>query len=153
MTSIVTNIISTITSVFGAKYYVEQQLAQMQAHHLNRKLIEEKAGTPANVIIKKIFDEYEKAIHYNDWKWFRDNDNNLHVVPRQTALRKTGYTHRGIFPPLGEIGSILVQCDKVVGMDNTESFLALGKNFVEAYVSKLEYWVLTLEALLQDMAI
>ena len=68
MWSTVTNILSGIGQVFSAKYYVTQQLAQMQAHNLNRKKILEKANGSSKKVIKEIFEKYDELIDAKNLK-------------------------------------------------------------------------------------
>lgn len=164
---LVTNIASGIGHVFSAKYYVTQQLAQMQAHNINRDNIVAKAGGPSKKVIKEIFKQYDKLIQAQKWAWVKKNGEVYAVETQNRAVKDTKGNYRnckkmrmhyGVFPPTPTVEASLTECkDKGWEIDVDTDYLPAVKKemaaFVKAYASNLEYWVLTLEALLQDMAI
>lgn len=158
-------VVSSITSIFSAKYYVSQQLAQMQAHNLNRKLIIEKAEGATKRVIQDIFEKYDKAILADQYGWIKKR-NKLHLIELDDEGKTLspgggkinpceGEFHRGIFPPSDGIEAALEECKSKVKIYQL-TYEALGKKyetFARTYVSNIEYWILTLEALEQDMAL
>ncbi len=160
-------VVSSITSIFSAKYYVSQQLAQMQAHNLNRKRIIDKAGdgTATQRVIQDIFEKYDKAILADQYGWIKKR-NKLHLIELDDKGKTLssgggkiipckGEFHRGIFPPSDGIEAALEECTSNVKVYQL-TYEALGKKyetFARTYVSNIEYWILTLEALEQDMAL
>lgn len=161
---LVTNIVSGIGQVFSAKYYVTQQLAQMQAHNLNREKIKWKAkGRRSLPVIEKIFTRYDKLIKADEWAWIK-KEGKIHAVKikNKTVKDAKGEYHRcskgmhyGVFPPTPTMEASLTECKWEIDLDKDymDRLKVEMANFVETYTSNLEYWVLTLEALLQDMAI
>tara|TARA_B000000441_G_scaffold77205_1_gene52401 strand:- start:55 stop:573 length:519 start_codon:yes stop_codon:yes gene_type:complete len=162
---LVTNIASGIGQVFSAKYYVTQQLAQMQAHNINRDNIVAKAGGPSKKVIKEIFKQYDKLIQAQKWAWVKKKGEVYAVQTQNKAVKDINgkyhnckmRMHYGVFPPTPTIEASLTECEEKWEIDVDEDYLPAVKKemagFVNAYASNLEYWVLTLEALLQDMAI
>ncbi len=166
---LVTNIASGIGQVFSAKYYVTQQLAQMQAHNLNRDKIIDKASKPSKQVIKTIFREYDIFIKANEWAWVKKKGEVYAIKITKRDHKKGRWykdvnnvyrmcskgMHYGVFPPTPAVEASLGKCEKVPDEEEAymESLKEEMKKFVEGYASNLEYWVLTLEALLQDMAI
>lgn len=160
---LVTKIASGIGQVFSAKYYVTQQLAQMQAHNINRDKIKRKAKGRSLPVIEKIFKRYNELIKANEWAWIKKGgeihavkikDKNVKDAKGKYHKCKKGM-HYGVFPPTSTMEASLTECKWEIDLDR-DYLPALKKEmaaFVEAYASDLEYWVLTLEALLQDMAI
>ena len=61
--------LSYIKPVSGAKYYVSQQLAQMQVHRFNKHMIikASKKDPKLQKLIKQIFKDYEKDISCQSW--------------------------------------------------------------------------------------
>ena len=170
-------VVSSITSIFSAKYYVSQQLAQMQAHNLNRERIIDKAGdgTATQKVIQDIFEKYDKAILADKYGWIKvlckENENGKEICElRLIELDDEGKTlsssigkiipckgefHRGIFPPSDGIEAALEKCKSKVKIDQLtyKKIWYEYSSFAKTYVSNLEYWILTLEALEQDMAL
>ena len=164
MFSTVTNILSGIGQVFSAKYYVTQQLAQMQAHNLNRKKILEKAKGSSKKVIKEIFEKYDELIKAKNWGWIRKGDKAYAVkLHSGVFFEKSSYKaqvcsdgmHLGIFPPTPAVIVSLPDCQYDLDFEENyyEGLREEVTGFAEAYASNIEYYVLTLEALLQDMAI
>ena len=160
---LVTNIASGIGQVFSAKYYVTQQLAQMQAHNLNRDKIKRKAKGRSLPVIEEIFKQYDELIQAKKWVWVKKKGEVYAVKIEGKKLTDargkkricSRGMHYGVFPPTPTVEAWLTECEYEIDLNN-DYLPAIKKEmaaFVEAYASNLEYWVLTLEALLQDMAI
>lgn len=158
-------VVSSIGSILSAKYYVSQQLAQMQAHNLNRKRIIQKARGATKKVIQDIFKKYDKAILADQYGWVKKS-NELHLIKLYDKGRTLssgggkitpceGEFHRGIFPPSDGIEAALEECKSKVKIDQLtyEGIWYEYSSFAKTYVSNLEYWILTLEALEQDMAL
>jgi hypothetical protein len=158
-----TNVLSGIGQIFNAKYYVTQQLAQMQAHNLNRKNIIKKSKGPSKKVIEEIFKKYDELIDAKSWAWIRQG-NTTYAVKLENGTFKdifgnpqvcsTGI-HYGIFPPTPAVIASLTDCQYNLDFDKDyyEGLTEKVTGFAEAYASNIEYYVLSLEALLQDMAI
>ncbi len=164
MFSALSKAISGISSIISAKYYVTQQLAQMQAHNMNRESIIEKARGPTKTVIEKIFKEYDTAILANQYAWVK-HENKLYIVKLKDGKTFSvaggqiipcgNNVHYGIFPPTAAISAALEECKSRLDFDK-EYYTGLTeevKQWAKTYNSNIEYWILTLEALLQDMAI
>ena len=151
--------LSYIQPVAGAKYYVSQQLAQMQIHRFNKYMIIKASEKDRKLqkLIVQIFKDYEKDIEFDKWCWVK------HTTSGKTAwacVRKNKYPglrknqrFGGIFPPIASLESTIEDC----GIQITErTWLNEWKNAVKGYAtgyfSNLEYYVLQLEALEQDMS-
>ena len=114
--------IAKALSILNVKYYVSQQLAQMQAHSLNKEsiIIAAKKGGMGKVVAQ-IFKDYEHDIQANKWCWVKV-DNDIMCIPiengRLVSKRKgiPGITicpnqrHDGIFPPIASIANALESC-------------------------------------------
>lgn len=169
-------VVSSITSIFSAKYYVSQQLAQMQAHNLNRERIIDKAGdgTATQKVIQDIFEKYDKAILADKYGWIKvlckENKNGEEICElRLIKLDDEGRTlssgrgkinpcdgqiHKGIFPPSDSIEAALEKCKSNIAQQRDYKDLVQEySSFAKTYLSNIEYWILTLEALEQDMAL
>ena len=157
-------VVSSITSIFSAKYYVSQQLAQMQAHNLNRERIIQKARGATKKVIQDIFKKYDKAILADQYGWIKKS-NGLHLIKLYDKGRTLspgggkinpcdGQIHKGIFPPSDSIEAALEKCKSSVAQQRSyRELIQEYSSFAKTYVSNLEYWILTLEALEQDMAL
>jgi hypothetical protein len=163
MFSTVTNIISGIGQIFSAKYYVTQQLAQMQAHNLNRPNILKNATGKSKNVIKEIFEKYDELIDVKNWGWVRKG-NKAYAVKLEDGEFIDAFglpqvcsneMHLGIFPPTPAVIVSLPDCryDLDFKENYYEGLREEVTGFAELYASDIEYYVLTLEALLQDMAI
>lgn len=167
-------VVSSITSIFSAKYYVSQQLAQMQAHNLNRKRIIDKAGdgTATQRVIQDIFKKYDKAILADQYGWIKEKvikekkvTYKLHLIKLDDEGKTLssgsgkinpcdGQIHKGIFPPSDSIEAALEECKSNIAQQRSyRELIQEYSSFAKTYVSNLEYWILTLEALEQDMAL
>lgn len=154
-------VLGYIGQIFAGKYYVTQQLAQMQAHNINRNALIEKSTGKTKKIITQIFNDYDKEIEAFNWCWVKQK-NQLRCVPMSNGkMRGKNVTicesqrHDGIFPPLAAIAQSMGECTTRIG-DTGNAFSVTKekmKNWGQAYASNLEFWVLQLEALEQDMAI
>lgn len=163
MWAAVTKVISGVGQIFSAKYYVTQQLAQMQAHNLNRKKIIKKATGPSKKVIEEIFEKYDELIDAKSWAWIRQGDTTYPVKLEDgkfmDAFGKNQVCskgmHYGIFPPTPAVIASLKDCQYNLDFKENyyEGLMEEVTGFAEAYASNIEYFVLTLEALLQDMAI
>lgn len=143
-----------VKTIFAGKYYVEQQLAKMQVHRLEKDQLIDKATGRSKLIVQNIFDEYDKLIEAEKWRWIkRGNELKCYKINEDNIC--TSSFHDGIFPPLGAIRATMENCKDVIQYqeatikDVTDTLQAWTKT----YSSYLEYWVLQLEALEQDMAV
>ena len=147
----------------------------MQAHNLNRKRIIDKAGdgTATQRVIEDIFEKYDKAILADQYGWIKvckKNKNGkeiceLHLIKLDDKGKTLssgrgkinpcdGQIHKGIFPPSDSIEAALEKCKSSVAQQRSYNELIQEySSFAKTYVSNLEYWILTLEALEQDMAL
>ena len=163
MWSVVTKVFAGMGQIFSAKYYVTQQLAQMQAHNLNREKILNMAKGPSEKVIKEIFEKYDELIDAKNWGWIRKGDkayavkldNGVFLDEFNKEQVCSNGMHLGIFPPTPAVIVSLTDCQ--YDLDFKENYYEGLKEevigFAELYASDIEYYVLTLEALLQDMAI
>lgn len=163
MWSVVTKVMAGMGQIFSAKYYVTQQLAQMQAHNLNRKNILNKATGKSKHVIKEIFEKYDNLIDVKNWGWVR-KENKAYAVQltdgafldnEKKKRECSNGMHFGIFPPTAAVIASLTDCQYNLDFEENyyEGLKKQVTSFAEAYASDIEYYVLTLEALLQDMAI
>ncbi len=148
--------LSKLTFFTGAKYYVSQQLAQMQVHHYNKFTIS-LAARRSNQdrfknLVSQIFQDYENGIKYNDYCWITNGtdwkciENSKDICPTQ----KFG----GIFPPIASLEHMVHPCKKWDDVDNWYNlWFEIANAYKDTYLSDLEYYVLQLEAMEQDMAI
>ena len=163
MWSVVTKVFAGMGQIFSAKYYVTQQLAQMQAHNLNRPNILKNATGKSKNVINEIFKKYDELIDVKNWGWVRKGNKAYAVkledgefidVFGKKQVCSNGM-HLGIFPPTPAVIASLTDCQ--YNLDFEENYYEGLKEevtgFAELYASDIEYYVLTLEALLQDMAI
>lgn len=151
--------LSYIKPVAGAKYYVSQQLAQMQVHRFNKHMIIKacKKDPKLQKLIVNIFKDYERDIEFDKWCWVKHKKGSRTawacvLKSRYPTLRKN-QRFGGIFPPIASLESTIEDC----GVTITEStWLDEWKNafkgYATGYFSNLEYYVLELEALEQDMS-
>ena len=147
--------LSKLSFFAGAKYYVSQQLAQMQVHHYNKFIIEKAAKDSRQErfrnLVNQIFKDYERDIKFTEWCWITNGKkwkcvkNNEGICPTQ----KFG----GVFPPIASLEHMVKPCDKWSNDKWEESWLAVVNGYKDGYLSDLEYYVLQLEALEQDMAL
>lgn len=154
-------ILGGITSIFGAKYYVSKQLAQMQSHRVNKDALLEKVHGKSKIIMTEIFNQYDEQIEASKWCWIKKGDK-IQVVPMKNGkLTNKNVTicssqrHDGIFPPIAAIATSMKECPTKIDVNNNtfNEVTEKMKNWVNAYGSNLEYWVLQLEALEQDISI
>lgn len=175
-----------ISTANGAKYYVEQQLAKMQVHYMNRSIIKLGLGRHNNKykraltdMLNKIFKEYETLIQADKYGWVKV-EKKLYCIPitkkKSIVLNIDGAnideTSRlvegqdiflGIFPPLAGLEVLLKPYTKnrknrrLIKGQGIKSTItnAIGRitNTAQSYMSNLEYWVLQIEALEQDLSI
>ena len=155
--------LSSVRNAMAAKYYVSQQLSQMQAHNLNRKTIIDRANPASKKVIINIFNRYDEAIQSNDYAWIKKNKELVLIKLKDDKTRTSGggmatpckeNFHRGIFPPMDGIEATLDECTTELGNElDYKDWAIQFSAFIASYVSNLEYWILTLEALEQDMAL
>ena len=155
--------LSSVRNAMAAKYYVSQQLSQMQAHNLNRKTIIDKANPMSKKVIEDIFKRYDEAIQSKDYAWIKQKNQLVLIKLKDGKALSSGggmvnpcneNFHRGIFPPMDGIEATLDDCTTELGVElDYNDWLTQYRAFITSYVSNLEYWVLTLEALEQDMAL
>ena len=69
------NYLSKLTFFTGAKYYVSQQLAQMQMHYYNKDRIMKAAKATGDKrlpkVVDNIFKSYKKDIQYDKYCWIK----------------------------------------------------------------------------------
>jgi len=157
----ITGALTYIGKIFSGKYYVTQQLSKMQAHNINRGALIARANGKTKEVIVKIFEAYDNEIEASEWCWVKKGTE-LRCVPMNNGKMRgknvsicSSQRHDGIFPPVAAIASSMGECTTRIG-DTDSTFLEAKekmKNWVQAYASNLEYLVLQLEALEQDMAI
>lgn len=155
--------LSSVRNAMAAKYYVSQQLSQMQAHNLNREIIIDKANPASKKVIEDIFNRYDKAIQSNNYAWVKQKNELILIKLNDDKTRSSGggmvtpcdeNFHRGIFPPMDGIEATLDECKTKLGTELSYKDWAIQFSaFIASYLSNLEYWILTLEALEQDMAL
>ena len=148
--------LSKLTFFSEAKYYVSQQLAQMQVHHYNKFHIC-KAAKDSNQhrfknLVEQIFKDYEEGIQYTKYCWITngkdwkciENDENI------CSTQKFG----GIFPPIASLEHMIEPCKKWDdGKGWYKLWFKIANAYKDSYLSNLEYYVLQLEAAEQDMAL
>lgn len=154
-----------VKAFFSGKYYVEQQLAKMQVHRLNKDKLIEKASGRSKLIVQSICDEYDKLIQAEKWRWIKrgnkleclrhENGNVIGKGKKYGICKDKNKHHDGIFPPLGAIAETMEECNSNVEGDNATvgDVTDTLKAWTNTYFSYLEYWVLQLEALELDMAV
>jgi hypothetical protein len=140
--------------VLGIKFYVSQQLAQMQAHYTNKFDILRAAGSkgPRRTLVEQIFKDYEDEIKFEDYCWVK-KDNELICIKKDKSICKKE-RFGGIFPPIASIAKVLKPCtQKVEALKWKENWETMLKGYAKGYLSNLEFYVLQLEAIEQDMAL
>ena len=151
--------------ITDSRHYVSQQLAQMQAHRYNKQFILIAAKNidsnnnnnrhSLELLIKQIFDDYDKMIQAEKWCWIK-KDNKIICVNKtiNKDICKT-QRHNGIFPPLAGLEKMLQPC--TINIDSTNwkrKWETAAQAYAKiTYMSSLEYYIYQLEALEQDMAI
>lgn len=151
--------IKYIQPIIGANYYVSQQLAQMQAHRFNRHLIIKacKKDPRLQKLIIRIFKDYEKDIEFDIWCWIKHSTGGKTqwacVEKRRYPQLRANQRFGGIFPPIACLESTIEDSGLQI---NESTWLNAWKNKIKGiatgYFSNLEYYVLQLEALEQDMS-
>ena len=152
--------LSKLSFFTGAKYYVSQQLAQMQMHHYNKVRIRKAAvktlDTRLPKLVDKIFEAYEKDIKYDKWCWIKYKDGEeikWMCVAKKNDICKT-QKFGGIFPPVATLEHTVEVCKNPPKDTNwLSNWKDIFKGYGEGYFSDLEYNVLQLEALEQDLAL
>lgn len=148
--------LSKLTFFSGAKYYVSQQLAQMQVHHYNKYHIC-KAAKNSNHrfenLVKQIFKDYENGIQYNEYCWITNGKGKWKCIKNTKDIcskQKFG----GIFPPIASLEHMIKPCEKWDdGKEWYKLWFKIANAYKDSYLSDLEYYVLQLEAAEQDMAL
>lgn len=153
--SLATPLMNQALKVLGMRYYVSQQLAQMQAHYTNKFDILKAAGkknTPRRMLVEQIFKDYEDEIKFNEYCWVKKN-NELICIQKDNEICKN-QRFGGIFPPIASIAKVLKECTADVNtLGWKESWETMLKGYAKGYLSNLEFYVLQLEAIEQDMAL
>lgn len=137
-------------------FYVNQQVMQMQAHYLNKDALIRAAKGRTQQVIEKIFEQYENTIRAKTCCWVKTDK--LYLVQMKSATVKVGtewetpgcYVHRGFFPPSMPIYESMEKCAKLIDTTNSVS-VTENATLVSAW-NQMEFLVLQLEALEQDMA-
>lgn len=147
--------LSQLTFFTGAKYYVSQQLAQMQVHHYNKFNVCQAAKNTKQErfqnLVQQIFEDYEKGIRYKEYCWIT-NGTKWKCVKNDKGICST-QKFGGIFPPIASLEHMVTPCE---GWDEDKWFngwCVVANGYKDGYLSDLEYYVLQLEALEQDMAL
>lgn len=157
--------------ILNVKYYVSQQLAQMQAHNLNRDILIARAESGGmKKIVNQLFKDYDKDIKADNWCWVKVKDK-IMCVPIESGRLKskrkgipgieicTKERHNGIFPPIASIANALDPCtvDSEILEKNRLSWVDDWKKtlqgYATGYISNLEFYVLQLEAIEQDLTL
>lgn len=148
--------LSNLTFFSGAKYYVSQQLAQMQVHHYNKfnisKAAKDSKQDRFKNLVQQIFNDYEKGIKYNEYCWITNGKDwkCIENTDDICAAQKFG----GIFPPIASLEHMIEPCEKWDdGKGWYKLWFKIANAYKDTYLSDLEYYVLQLEALEQDMAL
>jgi len=148
--------LSQLTFFTGAKYYVSQQLAQMQVHHYNKFNVCQAAKNTKQdrfkKLVQQIFEDYERDIKYKEYCWITNGDDWKCIENTKDicAIQKFG----GIFPPIASLEHMVKPCDAWSNKEWEKSeWAAVVNGYKDGYLSDLEYYVLQLEALEQDMAL
>ena len=162
-TAAVGSVADYVKAFFAGKYYVEQQLAKMQVHRLNKDELIEKATGRSKLIVQNIFDDYDKLIQSEKWRWIKKgcklqclhHENGKAIGKMYSICKDQKKHHNGIFPPLGAIAATMQECNSKEEGDNATitDIKDTLQAWTETYFSYIEYWVLQLEALEQDMAV
>jgi len=137
-------------------FYVNQQVMQMQAHYLNKDALIRAAKGRTHQVVEKIFEQYESTIRAKTCCWVKTDK--LYLVQMKGASVKVGtkwenpgcYVHRGFFPPSMPIYKSMEKCTKPIDTTNSVS-VTENATLVSAW-NQMEFLVLQLEALEQDMA-
>ena len=81
--------LSYVQPITGAKYYVSQQLAQMQAHRFNKfNILKACRGDPRlTQLVTQIFEDYERDIEFTEWKWVKLRTGKWACIPAARAQR------------------------------------------------------------------
>ena len=150
--------LSQLSFFSGAKYYVSQQLAQMQMHFYNKERILKAAKATKDKrlpkLVRKIFKDYKKDIDFDNWCWIKDNNNQWKCINQKNTNICPGEKFGGIFPPIASLESTVNVCTNAKAEERwLEKWRNIFKGYGKGYLSNLEYYVLQLEALEQDMAI
>lgn len=150
--------LSKLSFLSGAKYYVSQQLAQMQMHFYNKDRILKAAKATKDdrlpPLVKKIFEDYKKDIDFYNWCWIKNSKGEWQCINQKNTDICPGEKFGGIFPPIASLESTVKVCTNVKAEEQwLEKWQNIFKGYGKGYLSNLEYYVLQLEALEQDMAI
>ena len=146
--------LSKLTIFSGAKYYVSQQLAQMQVHHYNKYHIEQaaKQNPRFKKLVAQIFEDYERDVKFKKWCWITNGTAWMCIGNNEGTCSQQKFG--GIFPPIASLAHMVNPCDKWTEDKTWETpWLALINGYGKSYFSDLEYYVLQLEALEQDLAL
>lgn len=148
--------LSKLTFFSGAKYYVSQQLAQMQVHHYNKyhicKAAKDSKQDRFKNLVKQIFKDYENGIQYNEYCWITNGKKWKCIKNSKDICSKQKFG--GIFPPIASLEHMIEPCEKWDdGKEWYKLWFKIANAYKDSYLSDLEYYVLQLEALEQDMAV
>ncbi len=147
--------LSKLTFFTGAKYYVSQQLAQMQVHHYNKFTICQAARNSKQDrfenLVQQIFEDYERDIKYKEYCWIT-NGTDWKCIKNGDGICKT-QKFGGIFPPIASLEHMVEKCDAWSDEKWESKWVAVVNGYKDGYLSDLEYYVLQLEALEQDMTL
>lgn len=138
------------------KFYINQQVMQMQAHYLNKNRLINSAKGKTKEVLTAIFIKYEATIGADNCCWIKTKDNLFLVKMEKGKVMVNNkweapgcYVHRGFFPPSMPIYATMQRCTKNIDTNNVS--VLQNKSLVDAW-NDMEFLVLQLEALEQDMA-
>ena len=140
----------------GQTLYVNRQVMQMQAHYLNKEYLIRSAKGRTKMVVEKIFNQYEETIRAKTCCWVRTDK--LYIVKMIGGTVKTNdgwskpkcYVHRGFFPPSVPIYESMEICK--LQIDTTNGVGVEENTTLVSAWNRMEFLVLQLEALEQDMA-
>ena len=146
-----------IQPAIGAKYYVSQQLAQMQAHRFNKARILQacRGETRLRKLVEQIFKDYERDIEFKKWCWVKTKKNNKTKWACLQNAAHIGHRQKfhGIFPPIASLESTIEYCDEDIPESTwLNKWKSAFKGYATGYFSNLENYVPQLEAIEQDMS-
>lgn len=154
-----TTYLGYVAKVLGVKYYVSQQISQMQAHYLNKDrivLAASRFDNKTRALVINIFKDYERDILSNDWCWIKTAEG-MHCVQKKDYDVCEKERFDGIFPPIASIEHTIKKCSKRIDTkwkttwENKVNIWAKG--YGKGFVSNLEFYVLQLEALEKDITL
>jgi hypothetical protein len=135
----------------GANHHLNQQIIQMQIHHQNKNEILRSLfySKTRYRIAKRIFEDYEDVIQYDNYCYIKHNGK-AYCVEIDKAPPGGIFTFNGLFPPTDILLELMESVDTIPDKSYTNYIKVKAK---EAYAEKdlfknLESWNLQLDTLL-----